>query len=182
MATRRRPAPCAVGRGSVARRSRAAAGLVLRDRLLQVAVFRAREPARLVERGQALLGAGEVARLQVELPRVFERAAVLRVDAQRFVVELLGSREIGRRAFAQAVAHQVVPVGIAGVVQALELVDRAGKFLAAICARTPSSLSGDLSGSERAPAAKALVANSSAPVIRMRVMMVFMIGSVVGFG
>src|SRR2546422_1715913 len=32
------------------------------------------------------------------------------VDAQRFVVELLGSREIGRRGLAQAVAHQVVPV------------------------------------------------------------------------
>src|SRR5437667_1580042 len=114
---------------SVARRSRAAAGLVLRDRLLQVAVFRAPEPARPVERGEALLGLREVARLQVELARVFERAAVPGVDAQRFVVELLGSREIGRRGLAQAVAHQVVPVGVAAVVQALELVDRAGEVL-----------------------------------------------------
>src|SRR5260221_3783207 len=119
-------APCAVEKPSVARRSLAAVRLVLRDRLLQVAVFRARQEARLVERGQALLGAREIAGLQVELARVFERAAVCRVDAQRFVVELLGSGEIGRRAFAQAVTHQVVPVGVAGVVQALELVDRAG--------------------------------------------------------
>ncbi len=57
----------------VARRSRAAARLVLRDRLLQVAVFRAPEPARLVERGEALLRLGEIAGLQVELAGVFER-------------------------------------------------------------------------------------------------------------
>src|SRR5690242_2201680 len=125
-ATRRREAPCPAGTTSVARRAPAAAGLVVRDRLLQVAVFRAREEARLVERGQALLGPGELAGLQVELARVFERAAVLGVDAQRLVVELLGSGEVGRRALAQAVAHQVVPVGVAGVVDALELLDRAG--------------------------------------------------------
>src|SRR5882672_135674 len=113
----------------VARRALAVAALVLRDRLLQVAVFRAREEARLVERGEALLGLLEVARLQVELARVFERAAVFGVDAQRFVVELLGASEIRGRALAQAVAHQVVPVGVAGVVRALELVDRAGKVL-----------------------------------------------------
>ena len=116
-----------MGTASVARRGLAAVRLVLRDRLLQVAVFRAPERARLVERGEALLRTGEIAGLQVELARVFERAAVPGVDAQRFVVELLGSREIGRRALAQAVAHQVVPVGVAGVVDALELVDRAGE-------------------------------------------------------
>src|SRR5258706_3836829 len=94
------PVTCAVGGTSVARRSLAAVGLVLRDRLLQVAVFLAREEARLVERGQALLGTGEIAGLQVELARVFERAVVPGIDAQRFVVELLGSGEIGRRALA----------------------------------------------------------------------------------
>src|SRR5882672_571575 len=124
---RRRLVP--VEKPLVARRALAVAALVLRDRLLQVAVFRAREEARLVERGEALLGLLEVARLQVELARVFERAAVLGVDAQRFVVELLGAGEIRGRALAQAVAHQVVPVGVAGVVRALELVDRAGKVL-----------------------------------------------------
>src|SRR6266853_1656574 len=52
------------------------------------------------------------------------------------------------------------------------------QFLAAICARTAESLSGAGCGLGAVSAAKALVANSSAPVIRMRVM-VFMSGSVV---
>jgi len=73
--------PCGRGVSLSSSTELAAVRLVLRDRFLQVAVFRARERARLVERGEALLGLREVARLQVELARVLERAAVLGVDA-----------------------------------------------------------------------------------------------------
>src|SRR5882672_7876452 len=54
-----------------------------------------------------------------------------------------------------------------------------GKFLAAICARTAESLSGAGCGLGGVSAAKAWVANSSAVVIRMRLIAVFMVGSVV---
>jgi len=103
---------------------------------------------------------GEVAGLQVELARVFERAAA-RVDAQRFVVELLGSPRNRRRALAQACAIRLFQ-SRRRVVEALELVRSApDQFLAAICSRTAESLSGAGCGLGWVSAAKALVANSS---------------------
>src|SRR5450631_3647396 len=79
-----------------------ARGLVARDGALQVAVLFARQEARLVERGQPLLGHVEVAGHQVQLARIFERAAVLRLDAQRLVVVLLGLGDVGGVGLPQA--------------------------------------------------------------------------------
>src|SRR5689334_20954226 len=69
-------APCAgeAGLSLVARGGLAVAALVLGDRPLQVGVFLAAEEARLVERGEALLGTVELPGLQIELARVLERA------------------------------------------------------------------------------------------------------------